>query len=312
MIETYLKTSELAEHLGVHSSTIKRWVDRGELPANRTVGKHRLIPLSGAIRFARERGLPASGLFGLLGDLRESPGDGGEVGDGPPSWQTLAEALKRGRGSMAREMIRRAMAAGVGAIGLADDLIRPAMEQIGRDWESHTLDVYQEHRASRIVESAVMELLRCVSGPPDGAPLAIGASPAGDPYTISGLLCELSLREQGWEAVNLGPNLPMSSMGKAVLAHRPRLAWISVSHLLDPGAFADDYAEFYATASRTGTAVVLGGAALSPVLRTRLLAASFGERLAHLGEFARGMHPRAALPGTRDDRSMDRPASSQS
>ena len=65
--DTLLKTRQVAQALGVSVSTIKRWVDSGTLRASRTVGKHRLIRLSEALRFAREQGLPHANLELLVG-----------------------------------------------------------------------------------------------------------------------------------------------------------------------------------------------------------------------------------------------------
>jgi hypothetical protein len=66
-----------------------------------------------------------------------------------------------------------------------------------------------------------------------------------------------------------------------------------VSHLEDVGAFLREYAGFFAAAASTHTAVVLGGQALTPEVRARLVAASFGDRMAHLAEFARRVRPDA-------------------
>ena len=172
---------------------------------------------------------------------------------------------------------------------LADELIRPAHGAGRPRLERRRLDVYQEHRATRIVESALMDLIaqgRARPVPP-GAPLALGATPEGDLYTLAGLLCELALRELGWDVINLGSNLPLASLAKAVRVHRPRLVWLSINHLADPERFVREYDAFYDAAAASGAAVILGGPALDAALRARLVAASFGERIAHLAEFAR-------------------------
>ena len=65
--EPYLRTQQVAKELGVSVSTIKRWVDSGAIRAARTVGKHRLIPLSEAVRLAKEQGLPEGRIQGLAG-----------------------------------------------------------------------------------------------------------------------------------------------------------------------------------------------------------------------------------------------------
>ncbi|CAN5911813.1 excisionase family DNA-binding protein [soil metagenome] len=284
--EPLLKTRQVAQALGMSVSTIKRWVDSGSLRATRTVGRHRLIPVSEALRFARENQLPSADL-----ELLAGLGTGRVETNDDRTLEALLTALRRGRTREASDLLRSAYACGAGAIELADSLIRPAMERIGHDWEAGKLDVYQEHRASRIVESALMDLIRRSPISPEGAPLALGATPEGDLYTIPGLLCELTLREQGWEVVNLGPNLPMVSLASAVLAQQPRLVWLSVHHLQDTDRFLQEYSIFHAKASRTGAAVVLGGPVLGPDLRARMVAASFGDRMAHFGEFARRLHP---------------------
>lgn len=292
--ETLLKTRQVADALGVGVSTVKRWVNAGEIDARKTLGGHRLIELSTLVRFARERGLPLA----AVGPFAE-PAVPAEIVTGRGIDQylrdDLATALKRGRAQEARVLILQAHAAGADAAALGDHLVRPVMEQVGHDWETGGLDVYQEHRASHIVESVLIELIqRQGRGPEQGAPLALGSAPEGDIYTLSGLLCELTLRELGWDVMNLGANLPLASLAKAVRVHHPRLVWLTVSHLADARRFVAEYRPFFETATALGAAVILGGSVLRPELRAELVAASFGDRLAHLAEFARRIDPRGS------------------
>ena len=289
--EPLLKTRQLADALGVSVSTVKRWVDTGAIRAARTVGKHRLIAMGEAIRFARERALPGEKLQALLGVKSSRVAAADEA-----TCEELVAALKEGRAGRARELIVLAYAECKDAAVLADDLIRPAMERIGHGWEAGELGIDQEHRASRIVEAALMELNARLTRPTAASrPLALGAAPAGDPYTLSGLLCEMSLRELGWDVINFGPNLPLESLAKAVQRHRPRLVWLSVTHLEDPERFVREYRGLHASLASIGAATCLGGPALTPPLRARLVAASFGERVAHLAEFARRLVPARAF-----------------
>ena len=66
--DDHLKTRTVAKALGLSVSTIKRWVDCGTIHAVRTVGKHRLIPRSEAIRMARELGLDGTEIRQLSGN----------------------------------------------------------------------------------------------------------------------------------------------------------------------------------------------------------------------------------------------------
>ncbi len=289
---TYLKTQQVANALGVSVSTVKRWVDSGVLGATRTVGKHRLIPRHEAERFARMQGLSF-----LMED--EAPLIAPRRID-EPLVDLLATTLRSGRGREARDLILGAYR-GAGPTALADDLIRPVMQRIGHDWEARAIDVYHEHRATRVVTHALMEIVHDQQGcpPGDDAPLALGAAPEGDPYLLPGLLCEMVLRDLGWEVMNLGVNLPLASLARAVRAHRPRVTWVSVSYLDDRTQFPRAYAAFHDEVSADGTAVIVGGQALTPELRARMVAASFGDRMAHLAEFARRSAPEAAAPTDR-------------
>src|SRR4051812_46768360 len=104
--EPLLKTQQVADALGISVSTIKRWVDAGTMQAARTVGKHRLIPVTEALRLARERGLPATGLEELAGPRgsRIRAVDDRVRG-------ALTSALRRGEAEEARSLIVAAHAA---------------------------------------------------------------------------------------------------------------------------------------------------------------------------------------------------------
>jgi len=294
--ERLLKTQQVAEALGFSVSTIKRWVDLVILPAIRTEGGHRLIRLGDALRFARQKGLPVRKLEQLAGGALVMVAAGG-IDDGTRA--ALLEALQTGESGRARAILH---AAGADAVLLADHLVRPVMEQVGHGWTVGTLDVFQEHQASQVVAGAITELIeRSVRSVPTPAPLALGATPEGDHYTLALLLGELALRQAGWDVRNLGSDLPLGSLARAVHTYRPRLVFLSVNHLAGAGRFLRAYLAFHKDAEAAGTAVVVGGRALGPELRARLPYHSFGERLAHLVEFARLLAPPAAGAGVRTD-----------
>jgi len=283
--ETYLKTQQVADALGVSVSTIKRWVDAGAIEATRTMGKHRLVALSSALRFARKEKLPTDSLLAMAGSAPIAVIDDRLV-------EALADLLKAGKSKDAFTLMSSVYHSKQGAVGLSDLLIRPVMERIGHGWLVGSWDVYQEHQASQIVTSAINELIRVRSH--DSNPnqsLAIGAAPEGDNYTLSGLLCELVLRDLGWNVRNLGVNLPLRSLASATRDYRPKLIFLSASHIADRDRFLRGYSYFYEAASQVGSAIMLGGRGLDLELRSNLVYASFGDRMAHLAEFARRLLP---------------------
>ena len=285
MTETYLKTRQVADALGVSVSSIKRWVDSGALAASRTMGKHRLVPLSEALQFARREQLPMDGLLALA-DPTQSPGIDDRL------CARLLEMLKAGDEREAAGLIIRAYQSGSGVVELADRLIRPTMERIGQGWFLGQWDIYEEHQATSLITSVLAGInsarIQASSSP---QPIALGASPTGDSYILPRLLAEMIVREAGWDVRNLGGDLPLLSLATATRKYRPRLIFLSISRIDDRPQFINDYAYFYEAASQVNAAVILGGRALDPELRSRLVYASFGDRMAHLSEFARRMLP---------------------
>jgi len=180
---------------------------------------------------------------------------------------------------------------------LADAVVAPAMRRLGHQWAEGRVDVWQEHRGTQLCAAALYEIRATLPGPADGEkPLAIGGGPEGDPYLLANLLAELALTGLGWEVVNLGPNTPMSSFRAALAQIRPRLLWLSASYFADAASFLKEYREMYQAASRMGTAVAIGGQALTEELRTQMLYTTFGDGLTHLVAFARSLQPGARRP----------------
>jgi excisionase family DNA binding protein len=281
--EVYLKTQMVADALGLSVSTIKRWVDSGTIHAVRTVGRHRLIPRSEALRMAVSLGLDSSRVRRLSGIPQD---DFSGVDDS--TCDRLCHLLREGQAQQAKVFIHSLYASGCGAVTLADALIRPVMARIGHGWMVGALDVFQEHQASHIVASAIIDLIGRESRerPPSG-PLALSATTEGDPYVLSCLLIELILRERGWQVRNLGANLPLGSLANATIQYLPAMVCLSVNHLKNKHKFINECNAFYETARRVNTAVIVGGQALDGELRSKLLYTAFGDRMIHLAEFAR-------------------------
>ena len=180
---------------------------------------------------------------------------------------------------------------------LADQVIAPAMARIGHEWELERLEVWQEHRGTEICVGAMQELLGQLEFRAErNRPVAVGCAPEGDPYVLPSRLAQFVLLDSGWDAVNLGPNTPLASLSKAVRELRPRLVWLSISHLEDAAEFTEAYRKFYAVAERQGVAVAIGGNGLPAEVRSTLSYTTHGDGLTHLAAFARTLHPRPRRP----------------
>ena len=288
----YLSTVQAAAALGVSVSTVKRWVDEGILPAHRTAGGHRKLIRTEVLALVRQGALPR----GDLAALSECSMNGQDVVPEEAA-ASFAKILLEGRGEEVRALVRRFYHSGMAVETLADQIVAPALASVGQAWETGRIDVWQEHRATQLCIAALLELKGDFEKRAErNRPVAVGGAPAGDPYLLPSLLAQYALLDAGWDAVNLGPNTPLQSLTEAVRALRPRLLWLSVSHLEDQETFLRDYKELYRVAEQMRVAVALGGQALVEPVRSSIPYTTHGDGLSHLIAFARALHPRPGRP----------------
>lgn len=284
MDDRRLSPAELAPIVGVSESTLKRWVDAGLLRAEKTAGGHRKIALSEVLAFLRARGRAAPSLeaLGLLADQATA-----EPTAATPD--ALAQLLLLDDTRVARVMLLNQFRSGRALDDMLDRLVAPAMVRVGTLWAAGTIDVYEEHLATQRAWRILTELRGMLPAPREDAPLALGGAPEGDPYLLPALMAEMTLAELGWRTLNLGPTVPIASLREAVRRHTPRLVWLSVTSMDVKREFFEDYGAFYEAARAAGTSVAIGGQGLTASLQDRLVASTFGTRLAHLKAFAQGL-----------------------
>ncbi len=287
----FCSPGDVAQALGVSTSTVKRWVDEGVLPAHKTVGGHRRILRADVLRLVREGTFPCLDLSRL--DLPATMQDA----DPAILSRRLFDGLREGDINQTRSVLHGAYAAGLPLERLGDAVIAPAMARLGHDWESGRIDVMHEHRATLLCTGVLHELRPALeANAPRNRPVAVGGNPEGDHSLLASLLIQMILLDGGWDAMNLGPHTPMASFRVALRELRPHLVWLSVGHLFDPAKFVNEYGEFHQEAEQGGVAVAVGGRALEVALRVTLPARFRGTSLMDLAAFARTLHPRPHLP----------------
>lgn len=288
----YLNTLEAAQALGVSISTVKRWVDSGVLPAHKTAGGHRKLLQAEVLALARQGNLPRGDLSRLT-----IPSSKDKTAKLEPMRSSFFAALLEGDAHAARSTVRRAYEDGIPIETLADQVIGPAMTEVGLEWETQEIDVWHEHRATQICAQTLFEMKSKLENRAErNRPVALGAAPEGDPSLLPCLLAQMVLLDAGWHAINLGPNTPFANLLNAVRETKPRLIWLSVSHLGDANRFVREYREFFRTLEPTGVAIAVGGHGLTEAIRTAIPYTTYGDGLSHLAAFARTLHTRPKRP----------------
>src|SRR5581483_7693871 len=92
------------------------------------------------------------------------------------------------------------------------ELILPALREIGTEWERGALEVGQEHFASNLVRERLLALARHWGR--GGGPLATLACAPGERHDIGLIAFGLVLRSHGWRILFLGADTPIATLAR--------------------------------------------------------------------------------------------------
>jgi methanogenic corrinoid protein MtbC1 len=271
---------------------VKRWCDKGVIPNQKTAGGHRRIPLSGLLEFLRrsDQQLVRPEVVGLPATTGQTK----RVID--RAAQQLADALLRGDVDQSRQITIDLYLAEHSVGAICDQVLARALESIGERWRRGQAEVYQERRSCEITLRLLHELRGLIPAPPSAAPLAIGGAVEGDPYNLGTTMAELVLGDAKWDAVSLGNNLPFRTLAEAIKQLRPRLFWISCSHICNEAEFLRGYSNLYEQFG-LDVAFVVGGRSLVESVRQQMKYAAFCDNMQHLEAVAQTLRGASGQTG---------------
>ncbi len=239
------------------------------------------MAISEVLRYLRETnqkpvlpeilGLPSTSESADIGLVRSGP--------------LLVEALMTGDEVLARQVVFDLFLAKHSLSEIFDTVIAVAFREIGVRWACQLAEVYQERRACEIAQHVLFDLRR-VQQVHEGNKRAIGGTIEGDHYALSSAMAELVLRDTGFSTTSLGTSIPFASLIEAIRQTKPDLFWLSVSHIRDGIDFIAEFARMSQACHSTGTALAVGGRALTDELRSRMKYSAFCDTMQHLEAFA--------------------------
>ena len=252
-----LNIAALARRTGVAPDTLRKWEQRyGILHPTRTPGGQRRY---GAADVARVEWLNARLAEGYrTGEAAALLGRRGPVAK---TTDELREHLLAAAGAVDCEAVERLLDQAFALPELERTLatvIAPALEEVGRGWESGRFTVAQEHLVSESVRARLERLLADARGGVRGR--AVLACGPGERHELGVLMLAVLLRADGWQVAYLGADTPLPDALSLAAQSGARLCCLSVAR-------AETLAELTEAAARVpvprGVAVVLGGAAAS-------------------------------------------------
>jgi len=251
--QSQLSPKSLASAIGVSESSMKRWIDQGQLPVHITSGGHRRISLSDAIKFIRahKRTIVDPSALGLGGS------EGAHSGI---NQSELVDILKTGDSAHLSNSLLQLYLSGHDLPSLFDALL-PEFRLIGELGLDDSRSIATEHLYSTTFAKALSQLQLYLPAV-DDMPIAIGGTLAPDSSYLSSLLAETVILSTGMRTMNLGGNTPITSMLETVEEFDAKLVWVSVVHQSDMYAINVALENLYNTLQEKGVRFVVGGPAL--------------------------------------------------
>jgi methanogenic corrinoid protein MtbC1 len=280
-----LTPKQVARAIDVSESSVKRWCDKGVISTQYTAGGHRRIAMSGLIEFLRGRKYQLTHPEAL--GLPPTSGQTSRVVD--RAREQLTAALLAGDEPRCLQIAIDLYLAEHSISVICDEVFAAVFREIGDRWACGEAEVFQERRGCQISLHVLHELRSLLASPPADAPLAIGGAASGDQYSLGTSMAELVLRDVKWNAISLGDNLPFDSICAAIRQYRPKLFWLSCSHIADKSEFLAGYRELYEEFG-LDVAFVVGGYALTDKIRQQMKFSAYCDNMQHLEGFAQTLY----------------------
>ena len=187
---------EAADHLGVHYMTMYRYVRHGLIPASKVGGSWRVT--------------------GADLDAFAKPQAGRPVA-GETRWvERLASRMLAGDATGSWSIIEASMASGATPEHVYSEIIAPAMSTIGDRWANGELGVEDEHLASAVAGRLIGKLGPRFARRGRSKGVVVATTPPGERHGFGVAMISDIIRGRGFEVLELGPDLPVDSLIRAL------------------------------------------------------------------------------------------------
>jgi MerR family transcriptional regulator, light-induced transcriptional regulator len=109
---------------------------------------------------------------------------------------------------------------------LLEEVVLPAIREVGDRWASGKLKIYQEHAATSVFRTFLGNLL-AFSEPNAEAPCLVVATPTGQQHELGALVAAVAAAYEGWQAIYLGASLPAEEIAGAAVASDSAMVCLS-------------------------------------------------------------------------------------
>ena len=216
---------EVAQALNVSQASIKRWVDKGLINAEKTAGGHRRITVEALKKYLDDNNKTIANP-----DILDLP-SGRKKSKIKESLPILIDDLIKCNDSRIRALFYELFLDGVSPNQLFDELLKPAIKSIKASFLNGEIDDFQEHRCLQICQRLLFGFEQYMRPPEAQAPHALLGTLSRDPNTMDIQMLEVCLRQKGMRTEFLGSELNTKSYQRALKMLKPQLLALGFSVL---------------------------------------------------------------------------------
>ena len=263
----YYSIGTVVRRTGLSEHTLRVWERRYQVVApERSRGRHRRYSEHDVRRLqllrAAQRGgssiaelapLTDSQIIGLL----HQAGNGSATTNLEAQADGCEQAVERLDPWLLNDILTRTVAS-FGHVTVAESLIAPVMQRIGRRWADGDLEPHHEHLASATFRTFLGTAL-AQQRPARGAPVAVAGTLDGEPHELGTLAAAVVAAAEGWRVVYLGSDTPAQCMVATLAAYRAGAVLIGFTGSPVPQTRLQAL-EVVAGAAPAGAIVLCGGA----------------------------------------------------
>jgi methylmalonyl-CoA mutase cobalamin-binding domain/chain len=168
-------------------------------------------------------------------------------------------ALRDGDARAALQVVDDLIDSGAEFDEICDEVLRPALYEIGDLWERREIGVADEHLAAAISETVLACIGAISSAPPNGEPRVLVCCTDGEGHALGARMVGEAFAAAEWSVSYLGPSVPSEEVARAVAERRADVLALSTTMAANLGAAKETIEA--ARAAAPGVRVVVGGQA---------------------------------------------------
>lgn len=217
---------QLASIFEVNETTIKRWIWKGQLKANLTIGGHYRVSKDQLDDFFKKYPQISKNSYIIRRYNREKNKKINE-------WEEYYQLVLINKHEEAFKLLQSVYVSGNDITTIIDNYFVPVLWKIGFEYSKSSISIYEEHRMSFRINEHLSRFEQFVSKNIQKNKKAILLCAKGENHMIPLQMLNLVLSKNNWDTHVLGINISYEELEKAVKSIGPNMICITKSYTED-------------------------------------------------------------------------------